>query len=162
MDYEGIYRKSGGAAQMRLIHQSFDAGDPVDLEDDESVNDICAVTSVLKQYFRELPNPLLPFNLYSQFIDAVSNHVGQSKTDKFFELLSQLPKVNYDTLRLLIKHLYSVQKRHNENLMTTKNLAMVFGPTLLRDVESSRDLVDMSYKNAVVEFLIINAHDLLP
>lgn len=127
MDYEGIYRKSGGAAQMRLIHQSFDAGDPVDLEDDESINDICAVTSVLKQYFRELPNPLLPFNLYSQFIDAVckyficyilylytkkkkiisiANQVGQNRIDKFFELLSQLPKVNYDTLRLLIKHLY--------------------------------------------------------
>lgn len=78
MDYEGIYRKSGGAAQMRLIHQSFDAGDPVDLEDDESVNDICAVTSVLKQYFRELPNPLLPFNLYSQFIDAVCKYISHS------------------------------------------------------------------------------------
>lgn len=57
---------------------------------------------------------------------------------------------------------FSIQKRHNENLMTTKNLAMVFGPTLLRDVESSRDLVDMSFKNAVVEFLIIHAHDILP
>ncbi|CEP16580.1 hypothetical protein [Parasitella parasitica] len=162
MDYEGIYRKSGGAAQMRLIHQSFDAGDPIDLEDDDSINDICAVTSVLKQYFRELPDPLLPFNLYPQFIDAVSNQEGQSKTDTFAELLAQLPKVNYDTLRLLIQHLFSVQKRHNENLMTTKNLAMVFGPTLLRDVEASRDLVDMSYKNAVVEFLITQAHDLLP
>lgn len=74
MDYEGIYRKSGGAAQMRLIHQSYDMGEPVDLEDEESVNDICAVTSVLKQYFRELPNPLLPYNLYSQFIEAVSKY----------------------------------------------------------------------------------------
>jgi hypothetical protein len=46
--------------------------------------------------------------------------------------------------------------------MTTKNLAMVFGPTLLRDIESSRDLVDMSFKNAVVEFLIIHVHDILP
>lgn len=46
--------------------------------------------------------------------------------------------------------------------MTTKNLAMVFGPTLLRDVESSRDLVDVSFKNAVVEFLIVHAHDILP
>ena len=39
---------------------------------------------------------------------------------------------------------------------------MVFGPTLLRDVEASRDLVDMSYKNAVIEFLIVHVHDLLP
>lgn len=44
--------------------------------------------------------------------------------------------------------------------MTTKNLAMVFGPTLLRDIESSRDLVDMSYKNAVVEYLILNVNEL--
>jgi hypothetical protein len=46
--------------------------------------------------------------------------------------------------------------------MTSKNLAMVFGPTLLRDVEASRDLVDMCYKNAVIEFLILHVHDLLP
>lgn len=72
MDYEGIYRKSGGAAQVRLILQSFmNGGEPIDLEDEEYINDICAVTSVLKQYFRELPNPLLPYHLYSQFIEAV-------------------------------------------------------------------------------------------
>ncbi|KAI8098176.1 uncharacterized protein B0P05DRAFT_520801 [Gilbertella persicaria] len=169
MDYEGIYRKSGGAAQMRLIHQLYEnypiGEEPsaleFDIEDEEGIHDICAVTSVLKQYFRELPNPLIPYNLYSQFIEAVSVYIGQDRQDKFFELLSQLPKVNYDTLRLLIQHLSRVQEQSHLNLMTTKNLAMVFGPTLLRDEEASRDLIDMSYKNAIVEFLILHVHDLL-
>jgi hypothetical protein len=38
--------------------------------------------------------------------------------------------------------------------MTTKNLAMVFGPTLLHDKDATRDLLDMSYKNATIEFII--------
>ncbi|CEI99882.1 hypothetical protein RMCBS344292_13958 [Rhizopus microsporus] len=161
MDYEGIYRKSGGATQMRLIQQSFESGgDPIDLEDSELINDICSVTSILKQYFRELPNPLLTYQLYSKFIDAVSVTDLQEKLDKFYELLSQLPKVNYDTLELLMKHLYHVQEHHDENLMTIKNLAMVFGPTLMRDTDASRELTDMSYKNAVIEFLITHVHKL--
>lgn len=69
LDYEGIYRKSGGAGQMRMIQQSFEQGLPIDLDDVEEVNDICAVTSVLKHYFRQLPNPLLTYELYSQFIE---------------------------------------------------------------------------------------------
>lgn len=69
LDYEGIYRKSGGAAQIRSIQLSFDQGEKVDLCDEEEYNDVCAITSVLKQYFRELPNPLLTFEMYSTFID---------------------------------------------------------------------------------------------
>jgi UDP-N-acetylmuramyl tripeptide synthase len=45
MDYEGIYRKSGGAAQMRSIQLSFEQGLDPDLTDDDEYNDICAVTS---------------------------------------------------------------------------------------------------------------------
>ncbi|KAI8977903.1 hypothetical protein BDB01DRAFT_844278 [Pilobolus umbonatus] len=160
MDYEGIYRKTGGASQVRLIHRSFESGEPIDLTDDNVVNDICAVTSILKQYFRELPNPLLPFNLYTQFISTVSIHDIHEKSDRFFELLSQLPKVNYETLKFLIQHLNRVQQCHAENLMTTKNLAMVFGPSLMRDIESNRDLIDMSLKNAVIEYLIIHSSEL--
>lgn len=82
MDYEGIYRKSGGAAQMRAIQQAFESGSPVDLTDDEEYNDICAVTSVLKHYFRQLPNPLLTFELYSSFIEASGKHLD-TITDNF-------------------------------------------------------------------------------
>ncbi|CAO3587359.1 unnamed protein product [Absidia cylindrospora] len=154
MDYEGIYRKSGGAAQMRTIQLSFEANEPLNLKDEDEINDICAVTSVLKQYFRELPNPLLPYELYDQFMDAVRMSLGDSKMNKFMELLSQLPKANYDTMKLLMVHLENVRNQSEANLMTTKNLAMVFGPTLLRDKDATRDLLDMSYKNATIEYII--------
>jgi hypothetical protein len=71
LDFEGIYRKSGGASQMRFIQQAFDQGEAIDLTDDDQFNDICAITSVLKTYFRELPNPLLTYELHSKFIDAI-------------------------------------------------------------------------------------------
>ncbi|KAI8384559.1 uncharacterized protein BYT42DRAFT_265892 [Radiomyces spectabilis] len=160
MNYEGIYRKSGGAAQMRAIQLAFEQGDPIQLNNAEEFNDICAVTSVLKQYFRELPNPLITFELYSTFLSAIAETTGQAKLKRFSELLSQLPHANYGTLKLLIQHLHRVQQHSNENLMTTKNLAMVFGPTLLRDKDAARDLVDMCYKNATIEYLITHAFDL--
>ncbi|KAI8330427.1 hypothetical protein BC941DRAFT_440463 [Chlamydoabsidia padenii] len=154
MEHEGIYRKPGGAAQMRSIQMAFETGELLDLKDEDEINDICAVTSVLKQYLRELPNPLLTFELYDLFMDAVRMPHDEAKIDKFSELISQLPKANYDTMKLLMIHLDNVQKHSEFNLMTTKNLAMVFGPTLLHDKDATRDLLDMSYKNATIEFII--------
>lgn len=37
---------------------------------------------------------------------------------------------------------------------------MVFGPTLMRDQDASRDLVDMNLKNATIEYLITHVYDL--
>jgi len=69
MDLEGIYRKSGGALQVRGIISAFENGEDIDLDDPDSVNDISAVTSVLKQYLRKLPNPLFTYELYSNFLE---------------------------------------------------------------------------------------------
>ncbi|KAI8582778.1 hypothetical protein K450DRAFT_226868 [Umbelopsis ramanniana AG] len=156
MDYEGIYRKSGGAAQMRSIQLSFEQGLDPDLTDDDEYNDICAVTSILKQYLRELPNPLMTYELYPQFLESISMAPGEEKAQKFSSLFSQLPTANYDTLKALFTHLNNVREQSDENLMTAKNLAVVFGPTLLRDQDSSRDLLDMNAKNATVEYIISN------
>lgn len=67
MDMEGIYRKSGGATQMREIQDQFERG--VDVQFDPEL-DICSVTSVLKQYFRNLPNPLITYEVYDRFIET--------------------------------------------------------------------------------------------
>lgn len=69
MDFEGIYRKSGGATQMRQIQDQFERGE--DVQFDASL-DICSVTSVLKQYFRNLPNPLITYESYDRFVDIPS------------------------------------------------------------------------------------------
>lgn len=72
MEYEGIYRKSGGSSQSKQITQLFEKGDydAFDLADIETFNDISSVTSVLKNYFRQLPDPLLTHVLHESFVTA--------------------------------------------------------------------------------------------
>ena len=128
MDYEGIYRKSGGTSQLKLITQLFERGHPFDLDDQSRFNDISAVTSVLKNYFRELPIPLLTFDLHEQFVQAVQiKDNPQQKEADMRELLNKLPRPHYATFRHLIMHLHRVQARSEENRMNARNLGVVFG-----------------------------------
>lgn len=69
MDFEGIYRKPGGASSMRQIQESFERGEELDIGD--SV-DICGVTSVLKQYLRKLPTPIITPAIYDDFLKTTS------------------------------------------------------------------------------------------
>ncbi|KAL9546432.1 hypothetical protein MBANPS3_006663 [Mucor bainieri] len=154
MDYEGIYRKSGGVGQMRQIQQSFEKGEIPNLIDEEKWNDICAITSVLKQYFRELPNPLFTYELHSKFMDTMMIASSAEQLQTMTQLIQTLPIENFNTLKYLMEHLDRVQKRNKENLMTSKNLAVIFGPTLLRDQDENRDLLEMNHKINAIEFIL--------
>lgn len=68
MDQEGIYRKTGGNSQVNMIKDGFDKDDNFDISDPDM--DITAVTSVLKQYFRKLPTPLLTFDVYERVLES--------------------------------------------------------------------------------------------
>jgi hypothetical protein len=70
MDIEGIYRKTGGSGQVKIIQEGFDKTEDYDISDPGL--DITAVTSVLKQYFRKLPNPLLTFDIYDRVLESTS------------------------------------------------------------------------------------------
>lgn len=78
MEYEGIYRKTGGSSQSKQIQQLFERGDydAFDLADVEAFNDISSVTSTLKTYFRQLPNPLLTHGLHESFVAAASKSLS--------------------------------------------------------------------------------------
>ncbi len=47
-----------------------------------------------------------------------------------------------------------IQQRNKENLMTSKNLAVIFGPTLLRHQDENRDLLEMNHKISAIEFIL--------
>lgn len=68
MDQEGIYRKTGGNSQVNAIKDGFDRDENFDISDTDL--DITAVTSVLKQYFRKLPTPLLTFDVYDNVLES--------------------------------------------------------------------------------------------
>jgi len=108
LDYEGIYRKTGGASQSRLITQLFERGDytTFDLLDTDRFNDISSVTSVLKNYFRSLPNPLLTYELYIQFVQGITIKDPGVRDWTLANTVQQLPSEHYCTLRSLMIHLH--------------------------------------------------------
>ncbi|KAI8992176.1 hypothetical protein BDF20DRAFT_909846 [Mycotypha africana] len=154
MDYEGIYRKSGAVGQIRQIQQAFDKGVVINLEDAQKWRDICDITSVLKQYFRELPNPLFTYELHSKFMNANALTDGEEKLRTISQLIQMLPIENFNTLKYLMEHLNRIQLRSKKNLMTSKNLAVVFGPTLLRDMDDNRDLLEMNHKIGIIDYIL--------
>ncbi|KAI9805062.1 MAG: hypothetical protein M1825_000896 [Sarcosagium campestre] len=152
MDIEGIYRKTGGNSQVKALQEGFERTDDYDISDPGL--DITAVTSVLKQYFRRLPTPLLTFDVYDGMLE--SNSIPDEEQRALFmqSLLQQLPTKHRDCLEFLVFHLARVATREKENLMTPKNLAVVFAPTIMRDISLDREMSDMHIKNSAIQFLI--------
>jgi len=79
MDIEGIYRKTGGNSQVKMIQEGFDKNEDYDISD--PALDITAVTSVLKQYFRKLPTPLLTYEVYERVLESNSEFLPFAHTN---------------------------------------------------------------------------------
>ncbi|KAK6065563.1 RhoGAP domain-containing protein [Seiridium cupressi] len=155
MDMEGIYRKTGGNSQVKMIQEGFDKNENFDISDPDL--DITAVTSVLKQYFRKLPIPLLTYDVYDRILEINSITDNDEKCDHLRKTFNLLPQKHRDCLEFLMFHLVRVAQRERENLMSPKNLAVVFAPTIMRDKTIEREMTDMHAKNTAVQFIIENS-----
>lgn len=152
---EGLYRKSGSKRVIEEIEAQFNSGEK---DIDLSQYDINAVTSVLKKYLRNLPNPIITYEIYEPIIDYVrrNNMNLDDKTTKqgFIQILKPLPKKHIDVLKLLGKHINLVQKYSEFNLMTAKNLYLIFTPSLIRDYSGEKDIIDLKERNFVISYIL--------
>jgi len=134
---EGIYRKSGNVMKTRNLVQAFDRGDTPDISESGEFPDIAVITSTLKQYFRDLPEALIPEKYFEKIKEILDIDDEAEQVNKIKTLIEQLPKTNYETLKFLSVHLNKVDANSDVNLMTSKNLGVVFGPTIIG--ESGKD-----------------------
>ena len=95
------------------------------------LQDIHCVSSLLKMYFRELPNPVCTYHLYERFVEATKAQENE-RLVLMRDVVQELPPHNYRTLEYLSRHLYRVSLRGGDTGMTAKNVAIVWAPNLLR------------------------------
>lgn len=117
IDVEGIYRKSGGNAQVQQVKQGFQQdGQSIDISDPDL--DIHAVTSALKGWFRQLPNPLITFEVYDLFIETASIQDPEKKVVQLKRVVDDLPGAHRAALQYLCEHLSHVMKQEKVNLVS--------------------------------------------
>ncbi|XP_044038541.1 rho GTPase-activating protein 23 isoform X7 [Siniperca chuatsi] len=155
LEYTGIYRVPGNNAMVSMLQDQLNKG--VDINPaEEKWQDLNVVSSLLKSFFRKLPEPLFTNDKYIDFIDAnrMENASDRLKTMK--KLIRDLPDHYYHTLKFLVDHLKTVADHSDKNKMEPRNLALVFGPTLVRTSEDNmKDMVThMPDRYKIVETLI--------
>ncbi|XP_037659674.1 rho GTPase-activating protein 22 isoform X4 [Choloepus didactylus] len=128
---EGLFRLPGQANLVRDLQDSFDCGEKPLFD---STTDVHTVASLLKLYLRELPEPVIPFARYEDFLGC-AQLLTKDEGEGTLELAKQvndLPQANYNLLRYICKFLDEVQSHSDVNKMSVQNLATVFGPNILR------------------------------
>nr|XP_040048263.1 rho GTPase-activating protein 6-like isoform X2 [Gasterosteus aculeatus aculeatus] len=141
----GIFRVGSSKKRVRQLREEFDRGIDVQLDEDYSVHDVAAL---LKEFLRDMPDPLLTRELYTAFINTTLFRDPDEQQAVTQLLVYLLPACNSDTLHRLLEFLSTVadhahdqqDKERQEvtgNKMTSLNLATIFGPNLLHKQKSS-------------------------
>ncbi|KAM6424895.1 SH3 domain-binding protein 1 [Rhynochetos jubatus] len=166
MREEGLFRLAAGASVLRKLKSSLASGSNA-LE--EFYSDPHAVAGALKSYLRELPQPLMTFELYSEWVKVASLKDGESRIQSLRDTCSRLPRDSYNNLRYLVKFLAKLAEHQEVNKMTPSNIAIVLGPNLLWAQQSTGDPMQLDLASVssiqvvgVVEALIQNADTLFP
>nr|KAF6486058.1 myosin IXA [Rousettus aegyptiacus] len=152
---EGIYRKSGSTNKIKELRQGLDT-------DAESVNlddyNIHVIASVFKQWLRDLPNPLMTFELYEEFLRAMGLQERKETIRGVYSVIDQLSRTHLNTLERLIFHLVRIALQEDTNRMSANALAIVFAPCILRcpdTIDPLQSVQDISKTTTCVELIVV-------
>ncbi|XP_033490984.2 unconventional myosin-IXAb-like isoform X10 [Epinephelus lanceolatus] len=151
---EGIYRKSGSTNKIKELRQGLDTDvNSVNLDD----YNIHVIASVLKQWLRDLPSPLLTFELYEEFLRAMGQPDKREVIRGVYSVIDQLSRTHLSALERLIFHLVRIALQEETNRMSANALAIVFAPCILRcpdTIDPLQSVQDISKTTACVELII--------
>ena len=149
----GLYRLSGSLSEIRDLKKQLYTGKvPPNLS---QVKDVNVITGVLKDFFHNLPDPVIPSSLRHDFLNALDLDEHQ-RTARLKDLVKNMTDAHHDTLIYMILHLQRVAS-HPETNMPIRNLSRVLAPTLFgtspghTSVAITRDLDEIT---SALEFLL--------
>ncbi|NXL32205.1 RHGBA protein, partial [Glaucidium brasilianum] len=154
---EGLFRKSGSLVRLKALKSKLDQG-----ENCLSAALPCDVAGLLKQFFRELPEPILPPHLQEGLLRA--QQLGNEKKTATVLLSCLMANRTIEALRYFFNFLRTVSLRSSENRMDSSNLAVIFAPNLLHSNENEKMSASTEEKirlqAAVVQTLIDHAAEI--
>ncbi|NXC47473.1 RHG25 protein, partial [Penelope pileata] len=160
---EGIFRLPGQDNLVKQLRDAFDAGERPSFDRD---TDVHTVASLLKLYLRELPEPVVPWMQYEDFLlcgQALDMNQRKGHQD-LLKQLSLLPRDNYNLLSYICRFLYEIQLNSSVNKMSVDNLATVIGVNLIRPkIEDPATIMRGTLQIQKVMTVMISDHaDLFP
>ena len=157
LEAEGIFRISGNSSRIKELQDAYDKGNPPDLSNE----DVHTVTGLLKRYLRELPEPIIPFSMFTTLTDL--NAKGVTDEVKIMTLqitLSELQSTSFHILDRLTQLLSKVVASVEKNKMGSHALAIVVGPNIMYSEDSITNptaaMTSTSAVIAIFTFIIEN------
>ncbi|XP_007445486.2 rho GTPase-activating protein 25-like, partial [Python bivittatus] len=102
LNEEGIFRLPGQDNLVKKLRDAFDAGERPSFDQD---TDVHTVASLFKLYLRELPQPVIPWTQYEDFL--LCGQLLTSDEDKghpqLVKQLARLPQDNYNLLSYICR-----------------------------------------------------------
>ncbi|XP_011807167.1 PREDICTED: rho GTPase-activating protein 24 isoform X2 [Colobus angolensis palliatus] len=158
---EGLFRLPGQANLVKELQDAFDCGEKPSFD---SNTDVHTVASLLKLYLRELPEPVIPYAKYEDFLSCAKllSKEEEAGVKELAKQVKSLPVVNYNLLKYICRFLDEVQSYSGVNKMSVQNLATVFGPNILRPkVEDPLTIMEGTVVVQQLMSMMISKHDCL-
>lgn len=152
MKEEGLFRIAAGASKLKKLKAALDCSTS---QLEEFYSDPHAVAGALKSYLRELPEPLMTYQLYDEWIQASNVPDPDKRLQALWVTCDQLPKNNKANFRYLVKFLAKLAQESDVNKMTPSNIAIVLGPNLLW-AKTEGSLAEMAAATSVHVVTIID------
>ncbi|CAH1729157.1 unnamed protein product [Chironomus riparius] len=161
LHHQGIFRVSGSQVEITNFREWFERGeDP--LAEVTDASDINSIAGVFKLYFRELREPLFPTIYFDHLISLAQIESKHEMVLGVRKFLSALPRAVIGVMRYIFAFLNHLSEFADENMMSAYNLAICFGPTLMKAPEDKDQVQYQNQINALIENMIVFHEDIFP
>uniref|UniRef100_A0A3Q1FDI3 Rho GTPase activating protein 4a n=1 Tax=Acanthochromis polyacanthus TaxID=80966 RepID=A0A3Q1FDI3_9TELE len=159
LHHEGIFRVPGSQMEVNNLRDAFERGDdPLA----ERWYDLDSVAGVLKLYFRGLENPLFPIDSTSRLLEHAQIKNESERAAQLKSVISSYPEPVIVVMRYLFAFLHHVSQYSDENMMQPYNLAVCFGPSLVRGAQDEDVVTLQPQINALVKDIILQHESIFP